>query len=67
MVCGFGKITQVALIYVFGGVSFFNWTWLLFCLVFFSHIVKKKKVLKKSYVIKLYKVHGPIHMFGWLT
>jgi hypothetical protein len=41
MVCGFVRVTRVALVYKFGGVFFFSWTWLFYRLFFF-HIVKKK-------------------------
>jgi len=32
---------------------------------FFSRIVKK--IVLKKHVIKLYKVHKSVYMFGWLT
>jgi hypothetical protein len=66
MVCEFARITQVALIYEYGVVSFFLIEPDFFIVYFFSHIIKKK-FQKKSYIIKLYKVHGPIYMFVWLT
>ena len=65
MVCGFAKVTRVALVYEFGVVLFFNWTWLSYRL-FVSHVVKKI-VSEKRYAIKLYKVHKLIHKFSWLT
>ena len=37
-----------------------------FFIVHFFYIVKKKSFGKK-FVIKLYKVHVPIHIFDWLT
>jgi hypothetical protein len=57
VVYGFTKVTQIAPIYEFGGLSFFflNWTWFFYSLLFFSHIVKNI-VLEKSHVIKNYKV-----------
>jgi hypothetical protein len=65
VVCGFTWVTQVILVYGFGKMFFFNWTWVCYRL-FFSRIVKKI-VSKKRHVIKLYKVHGSVHRFGWLT
>jgi len=66
MVCEFAMVTLVALIYEFGGVSFFLIELKFFYRLFSSHIVKKQ-ISEKSYVIKLYKVCGSIHRFGWLT
>jgi hypothetical protein len=64
MIYGFARIIEVALVYEFGGVFFFNWSWLFYHLFFF-HMVKK--IIKKTYIIKLYKVYEPIHKFGCLT
>jgi len=49
MICRFAKVTQVTLVYEFGG--FFFLIELNFLSSIFSHIVKKKIVLEKSYII----------------
>jgi hypothetical protein len=38
-----------------------------FVIIYFFSLIFKKIVLKKKHVIKLYKVHGSVHRFGWLT
>jgi hypothetical protein len=56
MVCEFARITQVALVYEYGVVSFFfNWTWFFYRLFFFSHIVKKKSFRKKVILLNFIK------------
>jgi hypothetical protein len=63
MVCGFVRLTRIALVYEFDSVFFL--IELDFFFIFF-HIVTKI-VSKKIYVIKFYKVHRPIHKFDRLT
>jgi hypothetical protein len=55
MVYRFAKVTQVALVYKFGGLFFFLIELDFFYSLFFSYIVKKI-VLEKIHVIKLYNV-----------
>jgi hypothetical protein len=64
VVYGFTWITQVILVYGFS--EFFFLIELEFVIIYvFSRIVKK--IVLKKHVIKLYKVHKSVYMFGWLT
>jgi len=66
MICRFDRLTRLALIYEFGGVSFFLIEFDFFFIIYLFFYIVKKIVSDKNYVIKLYKVHGLIHKFGWL-
>ena len=58
MIYRFAMVARVVLVYKFGGIYLLNFIFLSSIFVF----IYLKNSLRKKNVIKLYRVHGPIHM-----
>jgi hypothetical protein len=63
----FTRVTQVIPIYEFDEIFFSFLIEHVFFPRQFLPNTKKKKFLRKNHIIKLYKIHGYVHKFGWLT